>query len=308
MGVAVTGASGFVGAYLVDELLNAGQEVRALRHRNAIPPRDGLEIVDGGLEDTDALARFVDGAEGVIHCAGLVAAQSAEAFHQVNAEGTRRVASAAASAGVRRFLLISSLAARQPQLSAYARSKRAGEVVLSQAQDLAWDALRPPAIYGPGDRQILIFFRLLRHGIGLLPAGETARVSLIHVDDLVKAVRAWLDHPAPTGCIYELCDGCKEGYSWRALIDVAAHELTVKPHYVSPPSALLSLAGHGARAWGRLTDRAPLLTPDKLRELRHSDWACHDDRFQHLTDWRPRIPLIEGLRETIAWYRTRGWL
>lgn len=306
--VAVTGASGFVGTHLVNRLLDEGMAVRALSHRAPVSAQEGLEIVRGGLDDDAALAALVDGADAVIHCGGLVAAPSDSAFHEVNTEGTRRLAEAAAQAGVPRFLLISSMAARHPELSAYAASKRAAEVALARIEGLNWDALRPPAVYGPGDRQVLIFFRLLRRGIGLLPAGETARVSLIHVEDLVSAATTWLTAAEPSGEIYELGDGKREGYAWRTIIDAAARELIVQPRYMTPPRAMLGAVSHLGRLWGRLSGRAPFLTPGKLREIRHPDWVCRDERFRRLTGWRPRVALGEGLRKTVAWYRAHGWL
>ncbi|SDG19012.1 Nucleoside-diphosphate-sugar epimerase [Limimonas halophila] len=308
MRVAVTGASGFVGARLLERLHEAGHALTVLRHRSAVPVPADADVVDGGLHDDDALACFVAGADAVIHCGGVVAAADDATFHRVNAEGTRRLGEAAAHAGVQRFLFVSSLAARQPELSAYAASKRAGEDALAAIDGLAWDALRPPAVYGPGDQQVLVFARLVKHGIGLLPAGDRARVSLIHVDDLVGAMEAWLTGPEPVGAVYELGDGRRGGYAWRTIIDAAARELTVHPWYIRPPAAALKALTYVVHGGARLLGRVAFLSPDKLRELRHDDWVCHDDRFRGRTGWRPRVPLGEGLRETLAWYRAKGWL
>lgn len=308
MRVAVTGASGFVGARLVERLSEAGFTLTVLRHRApvAVPPE--AEVVDGGLDDDAVLARFAAGADAVIHCGGVVAARDEATFHRINGEATRRLGEAAAHAGVQRFLFVSSLAARRPEISAYAASKRAGEDALARIPGLAWDAVRPPAVYGPGDKQVLIFARLVKRGIGLLPAKDSARVSLIHVDDLVEAMHAWLTGPEPGGEIYELGDGRRGGYAWRTLIDAAARELTVHPWYVRPPAFALKGLGYLSQAGARLLGRVAFLSPDKLRELRHDDWVCRDDRFRGRTGWRPRVPLGEGLRETLAWYRAQGWL
>ena len=308
MRVAVTGASGFVGARLLDVLDQAGHTLTVLRHRAPVPAPESATIVDGGLMDDAALARLVDGADAVLHCGGVVAARDSATFHRINAEGTRRVAQAAADAGVSRFLFLSSLAARKPDISAYAASKRAGELALAEVDGLAWDVIRPPAVYGPGDTAILTFVRLVKNGIGLVPAGERARVSLIHVDDLAEAMGAWLTAPEPSGEVYELGDGRKGGYTWPTLIDAAARELTVHPWYVRPPAALLRVLAHTIHAGAKLAGRAAFLSPDKLRELRHDDWVCRDGRFSRRVGWHPRVPLGEGLRQTLSWYRANGWL
>jgi nucleoside-diphosphate-sugar epimerase len=308
MRVAVTGASGFVGTHLVERLLAAGHDVRVLSHRTAPQRHSSVELIRGGIGDPVALKALVANADAVVHAAGVVAAPNERAFHEINTEGTRAVGRAAAEAGVPRVLLISSLAARRPDLSAYAASKKAAEDALAEVGGLAWDAVRPPAIYGPGDRQVLIFFRLLKRGIGLLPAGDNARVSVIHVADLADAIMAWLDTGTASNDVYELADGFRDGYTWRTLIDAAARELTIEPRYMKPPRGLLNALSHTMRTWARLTGSVPFLTPDKLRELRHTDWVCRDDRFPRRTGWRPRIALGEGLRGTLAWYQARGWL
>ncbi len=283
--------------------------MRGLRHRGRLgPERPELKIVDGDLLDEQALNKLVTGCDAVVHCAGVIAAARDETFHRVNAEGTRHLALAAAAAGVSRFLLVSSIAARHPHLSAYAASKAAAESALDTVPGLSWDVLRLPAVYGPGDRQTLTLFRLVKHGFGMLPAGEKARVSLVYVDDLVAAICIWLKAQNPRKETYELDDGHKGGYSWRTIIDHAARALSVRPRYIVPPGAVLRCIGQCALAWGRVTGRPPFISPGKVRELRHTDWECRDDNFQTATGWRPRVALSQGMRETIAWYREKGWL
>jgi len=310
--VALTGGSGFIGNRLLDRLATEGYRVRVLSHVTPIVrrgERHAIETVTGDLHDEAALRNLVEGAEAVVHCAGVVAAADPRRFHAVNALGTRALAGIAAEAGVPRFLLVSSLAAREPAISAYAASKRAAEAYLAELNSrLAWDVLRPPAVYGPGDRNILVLFRLLRRGLVLLPAGSEGRVSLIHVDDLVAAITAWLEGTTAEGRIYELDDGHEGGYSWRYIGAAVAREFSVRPRYVVPPRRLLGLIGRISEGWGQLRGRAPLLTNDKLRELQHGDWVCRDLRFGKATGWAPRIGLEDGLRSTLGWYRANNWL
>src|SRR5690606_32228931 len=151
------------------------------RRAGALDPTPGVEPISGDLGSDTALAALVQGVDVVVHCGGLVAARSAAEFHRVNAEGTARLLRAAAAAGRPRFLLISSLAAREPQLSPYAVSKRQAEEILRrQAGGLAWQALRPPVVYGPGDRATLPLFRQFDRGLVLHPSGN-GRFSMLYV-------------------------------------------------------------------------------------------------------------------------------
>ncbi len=308
LSVAVTGASGFVGRQTVKRLRAAGHAVRVLSHRTPVRAIDGVEVVAGGLDDASALDRLVAGAGAVVHLAGLVAAARPADFDTVNAGGTARLADRAEAAGVGRFLYVSSLAAREPGLSAYGASKRAGEAGLAGRPGLPCDVLRPPAVYGPGDRHALVLLRLLKRRIALLPAPEEARVALIHVDDLAGAILAWLHGPRPQGATFEITDGARDGYGWREVIDTAARALSVRPVHVRPPRAVLTAAGLIARGGARLIGRPPFLSPDKVRELRHPDWRADAGPFRHRTGWRPEIGLASGFSRTVRWYRAAGWL
>src|SRR5690606_35594370 len=191
--VAVTGATGFIGRRHVHRLLADGVAVTALSRRRAPDlDRSGAAVVVGSLEDAGALSQLVEGADAVVHAAGAVRARTSQQFVETNAGSTRRLIYAAARLRPPpRLLLLSSLAAREPMLSPYAASKRAAEDALAQeARGLWWLALRPPAVYGPGDRATLPLFRAMKRGLLPVPADGSGRFSLIHVDDLTAAIVA----------------------------------------------------------------------------------------------------------------------
>lgn len=310
--VALTGASGFIGARIAARLAACGVTVRALRHRRPLPDAlDGVvDTVAGGLEDEAALARLVAGVDAVVHCAALLKSTDDKAYHPTNALGVSRLASAAADQPVPpRFLLVSSLAAREPQLSPYARSKRDGERALEAlGERLRWTVLRPPGVYGPGDRETLPILRWLQRGVAFVPAGREARVSLIHVDDLAEAVLAWLGSEAGHGSSYEIDDGRVDGYTWNSILDLAVAELGVSRPRIRPPPGALYMAA-GVTSWcSRIARRTPMVTPWKLLELAHPDWVCRDRRLGRETGWEPRFDFESGLRQTVSWYRAAGWL
>jgi nucleoside-diphosphate-sugar epimerase len=199
-----------------------------------------------------------------------------------------------------RFLLISSLAAREPGLSHYAASKRQAETVLAgHAGRMPWAVIRPSAVYGPGDREMLPLFRWMARGVFPLVGSDNSRVSMLYVDDLAEAVIKWLQDDNCSEAVFELHDGRPEGYLWQDVIGTIEH-LTGKPvRSVKVPLAVLktlsTLNLHAARIFGY----APMFTPGKLRELRHPDWVCDNTAFTRETGWTPQVTLEEGLRSTL---------
>ena len=184
--VAVTGATGFIGTHLLHRLRLDGVAVRALtRTPRSAADTDQLTWITGDLVEGRGVEQLVDGVDAVVHCAGAVRGARATDFDAINVAGTGRLAAAAAAAGVTRGLALSSLAAREPQLSMYASSKRRGEAVLSDGP-VPWTLLRPPAVYGPGDTELTPLFALMLRGLAVVPS-HSGRTSLIYVTDLVRA-------------------------------------------------------------------------------------------------------------------------
>jgi 2-alkyl-3-oxoalkanoate reductase len=308
--VAITGATGFIGPHVVRHLC-AEWQVRILSRRAVDPAQTGadVEIVRGDLDDRGSLQRLLDGAQAVVHVAGLIKARTRKEFFRANAESVGRMAEiAAATPAPPRFVLMSSLAAREPDLSDYAASKRSGEQALAAAGGaLLWTILRPSAVYGPGDPATLFFFRCVRHGIGPVLGSEHARFSLIHAEDLARAVGALLADDRTAGLIAEIDDG-HGGYGWREMTETAAEAFGGQARIVRIPRAITYGAGLLNQALAWLPGYIPMLTPGKVRELYHSDWVCDPGPIMTRTAWRPEVPLRQGFASTIAWYRQQGWL
>jgi uncharacterized protein YbjT (DUF2867 family) len=197
--LAITGATGFVGARLLERALAAGHRVRALARRPQ-PPREGVEWIAGALEDEPSLIALCAGASAVIHAAGVIKARDAAGFEAGNVAGTRAMLAAAETAGAERFVQVSSLAAREPNLSHYGASKARSEARVKVAS-LAHAIVRPPAVYGPGDRETLELFKMAKRGLVLLP--PRGCLSLIHADDLADLLLALADPAAPAGLTIE---------------------------------------------------------------------------------------------------------
>lgn len=312
--LALTGATGFIGAVLLERLLSAGWRVRALCRSS--PPRvrathgdERLLWSQGRLEDPGSLRRLVDGATAVVHCAGAIRGTSAAQFNQVNVEGVARLVQAARELHpLPRFVLISSLAAREPQLSPYATSKRRGEDVLrSTAGDMPWTALRPPAVYGPGDRETLPLVRCMQRGWAPVLGDRTSRFSLLFVQDLADAVRQLLEIPESPPGPFEIHDGRPGGYDWEELMHTVARIIRKRIRRLRVPIGALRTAGYANLLGARLFGYRPMLTPGKVRELTHADWVCDDAPLRAASGWRPRVLLAEGMQRTLAHLQEGRW-
>jgi nucleoside-diphosphate-sugar epimerase len=254
------------------------------------------------LEDRDCLEGLVGDADVVIHCAGVLRGITEADFYPANVEAVSRLASIAASRNpAPRFLLMSSLAAREPGLSPYAASKRMGEVALSKVSDqLSWTALRPPAVYGPGDRALLPLLRLMLHGIAPIPGCKDARFSLLYVEDLAEATVKWLTGEVQERRAFELDDGHPQGYTWYEVVETFKRLRGRRMIRWQIPEAILNLAAGLNRLAASVIGYAPMFTPGKVRELRHPDWVCDNGPFRRVVDWTPKVCLEEGLRLTLG--------
>jgi nucleoside-diphosphate-sugar epimerase len=302
--IALTGATGFIGSTIARKLVTTGWKIKALmRTTSDRSPLADLNIqwVAGALEDADSLQRLVHGVEAVVHCAGAVRGATQAQFNQINVDGVERLVHAANEQHpLPRFLLVSSLAAREPELSFYASSKRQGEVVLeAQAGQMQWSAFRPPAVYGPGDKEMLPLLRWMARGFAFVLGTGNSRISMLYVDDLAEAVEKWLHAANFPKAVFELHDGRSDGYSWQDVIDTVGYLMGKRVRCVPvPPVFLKALAGLNLKT-ARLLGYAPMLTPGKLRELRHPNWVCDNAAITREIGWTPRVSLEEGLRRTL---------
>lgn len=306
---AITGATGFLGRQLVAALAAEGWAVRALVRRDAVlaaPAGAEPEVVIGGLSDAAALDRLCRGAEVLIHAAGLIKARTSADFGAVNVEGVRRVAEAGRRAGVDRMVLVSSLAAREPQLSHYAASKRAGEGAAAQVFGDRLTIVRPPAIYGPGDVETLAVFEAARR-LPFTPVFDPrARIAMIHVEDAARQIAAAVRR-APERPLVALSDVRPDGYGWRE-IAAAASRAVGKRRFAAPLSpALLPPLIRAAGFLSRMNGRPPPISADKLGELLHPDWAVRPEELAPNRP-QPRFDLDSGFANAVAWYREAGWL
>ncbi|MCQ8240182.1 NAD-dependent epimerase/dehydratase family protein [Rhizosaccharibacter radicis] len=309
--VALTGGSGFLGRHVAAVMAARGWRVRLLVRRWAPHPllRDHqVELVPGDLDDEAALRRLTAGADAVVHAAALVKARHPRAFDHVNRGGTGRLASATrdTAPAIRRFVLVSSQAARAPHLSPYAASKRAAEEAAAGilgAGPLV--VLRPPVIYGPGDTEGRALLRLASRSVVPVTRAPDLVLSLLHVRDVAAAIAACCEPDAPNGS-FELSDG-GGGVSWpRLIIEASRAQGRPPPRLVPVPDGLLHLAAWSNATFAALLGHGTIFGPGKIREILHRDWRPALHANLPAERWRPAIALADGLRETVAWWRGTG--
>ena len=298
--LAVTGGTGFVGRHLLRMAVASGYDVRALT-RGWKPPEDEIAWIDGALDRPDSLSKLAGGADAVIHIAGLISGTRA-AFEAVNVAGTAAVIDAARRTGVRRFIHVSSLAAREPQLSNYGWSKARSERLVA-ASGLEWTIIRPPAVYGPGDLETLELFKMARRGFVALP--PRGSISLIHVEDLCRLILAVVDEPDTHAELYEPDDGSEQGWPHKRFAKHLGQALGRNAAAISLPRGIL----HGlARIDGLFRRQRAKLTTDRVNYICHPDWVATAERRPPPALWRPQVPTEQGLADTAEWYRAEGWL
>ncbi len=309
--VAVTGATGFIGRRLIPQLVAAGWQPRLLLRRDPADTLWGelrLEVVQGDLGDRASLDRLLDGADAVLHLAGLIKAPSAQAYLVANRDGTRRLAEALVQhSATAPMLLVSSLAARHPELSDYAASKRAGEEVARELLGQRLTVLRPPAVYGPGDRETLIFFQLVSSGVVPMLGDPRSRMAVIHVEDLCRALIGLLDQ-APTGGVHAVADARPQGYDWNEILSAAAQAqgIAIRRRLQVPRWLLRTVALVGDA--GRRIGRSNMLNSEKLNEILHLDWSVTEAELPPLPGWSASFDLTAGFADAVRYYRTVGWL
>ena len=315
----VTGATGFVGSHLARAFVEAGYEVRCgTRASSSMRWLSGLEVERVQLDMTgraEDFASAVQNTDLIIHAAGITRARRERDYHTVNAGGTERLASAALRAGVRRIVLISSLAARGPDHktmdgrdrpeSAYGRSKLEAEGHLrSQRGQLETVVLRPAAVYGPRDTDLLPLFKMARRGWLVLPSGAN-RLQPIYAADLADAALAAARGDTGFGPL-PVAEAAR--YTWEEVVAGLEKALGRSVRTVRLPAPAFTLAGRAAELAARPFSGVPVFDERRGRDLASRTWTCDTSATERALGWRARVSLSEGLRITARWYGQAGWL
>ncbi|BDG06970.1 NAD-dependent epimerase/dehydratase family protein [Anaeromyxobacter paludicola] len=319
----VTGAGGFLGQHLARALVASGHEVRAMVRPGGSRGElgGGVEVVAGDATRPDDLARAVRGCPLVFHLAGVRRAAVREEFLRVNAEGTRLALEAclAEGAAAQRFVLAGSLAAAGPSREGkreedplqpaewYGESKAEAErIALSYAGRLPVAVARPPRIIGPGDRENLLFFRIVARGLLLELSGPPRPLSWIDVRDCARGFLALAERPEAPGRAFFLASAERTDLS--GLQQAVAEALGIRPRRVRLPAGALRAAALVADLLTRATGRRLPLNRKLARQLLAPGWTCEVSRARDLLGFEARIPLADSVRDSCEAYRAAGWV
>lgn len=318
----VTGATGFVGAHLVDALRQRGDAVTCLVRDPAKVRALGwtdVRVIDGDLDAPTALREGCAGAEIVYHVAGRISARNLGEYLAVNRDGTARVLEAATRHPPRRLVHVSSLAVGGPTVPGqpidetrapapvtdYGRSKLAAEELVRRAA-VPWTIIRPPVVYGERDRETLRIFRLARARLGPVIGDGSQELSVVYAGDLASALIAAALAPAAAGHVYYAAHPAVT--TSRGLVEAVGSAVGARPWIVPVPGTLARIALWTVGSLAHLAGRATVLSADKANEFLAPAWTCRADALARDAGWRATTDLATGLTRTAAWYRAEGWL
>lgn len=327
MRVLVSGASGFLGSHVAEQLKELGHEVVCLVRKTSdtrFLRELGVELVTGSVDAPDTLREPMSKVGAVVHCAGLVKARNMDEFDRVHTHGTLALARAAIehAPGLERFVHVSTaglmgasrkgakhlLTDAPNPLTSYGKSKLSAEVALLELKDqLPITIIRPPAIYGPRDREILAFFQMIRRTRMAFRMGSSMQsVSMIYASDCARAIVQAIFAKVPSGSVYFVDDGYTYTYEDMAHAIAAAYGVGLLGT-PSLPVPLVRAAAYASETFGRLTNRVMMFTRDKLPELLAEHFVVDNSSARKDLGWEPRVPFAEGAKLTAKWYRDNRW-
>jgi UDP-glucose 4-epimerase len=329
--ILITGASGFIGGYLIAQALENGHEVTAAirsssdKTRLADPRLQLLEFPMGNVAAMSQLLQKSERFDWIIHNAGITKALSPEAYREGNTENTQRFTQALQNAGwlPDKFLFVSSLAAlgaalpgnakihahqKPSPLTPYGESKLAAEIMLAAMPvDFPWVVVQPTAVYGPWERDILTFIKLANKGLEMTIGRQSQRLSFVHAADVARAIFQVLETKHAVHRKYIISDG--KNYTTEdlgaAVRAALGREKTLK---IRLPLGLVSQVAGIAETIGRWQNKPSALSRDKLPELAASNWHCDATPLLKELNFQPEFDLFQGMKNTVDWYREHGWI
>ncbi|MCX8057169.1 MAG: NAD-dependent epimerase/dehydratase family protein [Ignavibacteria bacterium] len=322
----VTGASGFVGSHLVDRLLDLNHNVRIIaRKESKIKWFDAkkVEVFTADYENIQSLEEAVKNVDYVFHVAGVIKAKSKETYYKGNVEATKNLLKAISEVNpdLKRFVFVSSQAAAGPSpvnqpkteemecspVTTYGRSKlEAEKVVRGYEGKISFTIVRPSAVYGPRDPEILMFFQTLKKGIQPMVGFSEKYVSLVHVQDLIDGILLAAFSDNSKNHTYFISS--EKGYGWEEIGNISSNILGKKVLKIRIPHFMVYTVAAISQFLSYFKSEATILNLEKAREMVQKSWVCSVEKAKKELGYEQKIDLETGIKNTIDWYRQVGWL
>ncbi len=322
----VTGATGFVGSHLVDQLLQKNYKVRCItRKTSSLKWLEGknIEIFNCGLNNKQGLRTAFEDAEYIFHVAGVVKSKTPQGYFEGNVDTTRNLLETAVEFknNIKRFLVISSQTAAGPSLNGkpvtenetphpittYGRSKLAEEELAKTFMDkFPVTICRAPAVYGERDTEILIFFKTFNKGLMTTIGFDLKKISLIHVDDLVRGFILAAESEKAKNEIYFISS--EKYYTWEEIGEVTSKVLNKKPLKVKVPHSIVYTIAALAQFFAMFSSKPATLNIEKAKDITQANWICDTSKAVRDFAYHQNIPIEEGIERTCEWYKKMKWL
>jgi nucleoside-diphosphate-sugar epimerase len=320
----ITGATGFIGSHLAEELVRRGYEVTCLVRKTSqlgILQSLGVQFVLGDCRDRPSFEKAVEGMDYVFHLAGVITAQTWEDYYLTNTMGTRNLVEACAERNptLKKFVFVSSISAAGPSekgrglkeddparpISSYGRSKLlAEEAVLGQKEKLPAVILRPPNVLGPRQRELFESIKLIKRRILPLVGTGEPQTSLCYVGDLVDALILAAESDEARGKIYFVAD--PRPYAWAEITSAVAEALGIRRFFLKVPFSFQMLLASISETSSRLTHKKPFLTRESVIAAKRYYWIYDGSKIERELGFVPKVTLREAITKTVEWYRERG--
>jgi nucleoside-diphosphate-sugar epimerase len=320
----ITGASGFLGYHLIEAALLQDYDVFAGVRKSSQTThldKNRVTVLDLDLSDTNGTKNILEqhGINYIIHAAALTRAKTEPAYNFSNALLTRNLAMAAAQTGIKKFVFISSLAALGPSadgqpvneetlprpLTWYGKSKLLAENYLREINHLPFIVLRPTAVYGPREKDLLLVVKSVNRGMEMYIGKDEQKLSFVYVKDLAGVTMAALESEINRE-FYNISDGrVYDRYAFAAAVKKCTGKKTIR---VQLPQAVITTLAAGMDSLYSRSSKTPVLNLDKVKELTAKDWSVDIAKGRHDLGFQPVYDLEHGMAETVQWYKTNKWL
>jgi len=322
----ITGATGFVGSHLADKLLAKGYELFCLRRKSSsIRWLDGKNVkyVTGDLFSNEALEDVIKDMDFVFHVAGVVKAKTKEGFYKGNYEATKNLLEIThkVNPALKKFVLISSQAAAGPArsdkpvdentkpepITTYGITKlKAEEEVEKYAGKFPVTIIRPPAVFGPRDTEILIYFKTFQRGLNSVIGFDAKYLSLVYVEDLADGIILAAENEISNGQKYFIC--MDKAYNWEEIGNATSGLLGKKAIRIRIPHSVVYSVGYLAELFSTFSKNPATLNIEKCKDITQLRWVCSNEKAKRELGFEAKYSLEEGFKKTIDWYREMKWI